>query len=394
VLSWRYDPSAVDWAHSVSLAELTVATARSTIRCDSIGVTLTQELAQADLHAVSPFEPGIRRLRTTAGFEYRDQQDNRVSDAKTLLRIRQLGIPPAWQDVWISPDPRGHVQATGIDRAGRKQYRYHAAWRELRDHEKFDKVIAFGETLPSIREMVTQDLRGNELDHKQVLSCAVRLLDLGAFRIGSDRYAVEDDTHGLTTLLAREVRLDGTTIVFTYVGKEHKHQLQHVVDVDARRVVARLLEHREPDQRLFAFSHCRRWVELHSGDVNHYLREAAGMSASAKEFRTWNATVLGASVLARMEPPVSQRALARALNSAVTAVASYLGNTPAIARRAYVDPRIFERYRAGFAIDSELAQLGTKLDSQPPAARRPVELAVLDLIQARWDSAGVRRLRG
>jgi DNA topoisomerase-1 len=216
-------------------------------------VPLDQKLAEADLRAVSPFGPGIRRLHASSGLEYRDESENLVSDQQTLQRIRKLAIPPAWRDVWISPDPRGHVQATGFDRAGRKQYRYHPAWRELRDREKFDTLVSFGNALPSIREAVNHDLLVDRLDHKRVLGCAVRLLDLGSFRIGSDRYAVEDDTHGLTTLLAREVQLDGDVIVFTYVGKEHRHQLQHVVDPDARRVVGQLLERREPDQRLFAF---------------------------------------------------------------------------------------------------------------------------------------------
>lgn len=356
-------------------------------------MALAQELAEAGLHSVSPFGPGIRRLRASNGFEYRDERDVLVSDADTLQRIKKLSIPPAWKDVWISTDPLGHVQATGVDRAGRKQYRYHVAWRDLRDREKFDKIVCFGERLPTIRDTVNTDLLTGELDHKQVLGCAVRLLDLGSFRIGSDRYALEDDTHGLTTLLSREVQLDGDTIVFTYVGKEHKHQLQHVVDPDARKIVAHLLEHREPDQRLFAFSQRSRWVELHSGDVNHYLREAAGISASAKEYRTWNATVLGASALAGLGPPVSQRGAERAFKSAVNTVAAYLGNTPAIARRAYVDPRIFERYRTGWAIDPELARLGTDLEAQPPASRRPVELAVLDLIQEHWDSSRLQRVK-
>jgi len=253
-------------------------------------MTLARDLAAAGLEVVSPFDPGIRRLRTTGSFEYRDQRDRVIHDEDALQRIKKLAIPPAWRDVWISPNPAGHIQATGFDRAGRKQYRYHAAWRDLRDREKFDATVAFGEALPSMRETVARDLTTHGLDHKQVLSCAVRLLDLGSFRIGSDRYSVEDDTHGLTTLLAREVQLDGDQIVFAYVGKEHKHQLQHVVDEDARRIVADLLKHREPTERLFAFATGEHWVDIHAADVNHYLREAAGMSASAKEFRTWNAT--------------------------------------------------------------------------------------------------------
>jgi DNA topoisomerase-1 len=355
-------------------------------------MALLEDLAAAGLELVSPFAPGIRRLRLPTGFEYRDQRDNKIVDAETLQRVKKLAIPPAWSDVWISSNPVGHIQATGFDRAGRKQYRYHVAWRDLRDREKFDKIVSFGETLPSIRDAVAWDLSSDGLDHKRVLGCAVRLLDLGSFRIGSDRYAVNDETHGLTTLLAREVQLDDNVIVFTYVGKEHKHQLQHVVDPDARRVVAQLLDRREPAQRLFAFADRERWVDVHSGDVNHYLREAAGMSATAKEFRTWNATVLGASALAACDPPGSRRATERAFKTAVTRVAEYLGNTPTVARRSYVDPRVFERYRSGWMIHPDAARLGIDLEAQPPAARRRVENAVLDLIQERWDSPNVLRV--
>jgi DNA topoisomerase IB len=350
-------------------------------------MALASDLAAAGLEVVSPFAPGIRRVRASSGFDYRNQRDGVIRDEETLQRIKKLAIPPAWTDVWISPNPRGHVQATGFDRAGRKQYRYHAAWRDLRDREKFDEIVSFGTTLPLIRHQVARDLGSDRLGHRELLGCAVRLLDLGSFRIGSDRYAVDDDTHGLTTLLAREVTLDGNQIVFRYVGKEHKQHLQHVVDADSRRVVARLLERREPDQRLFAFADRERWVDIHAGDVNHYIREAAGMSASAKEFRTWNATVLTASTLSRADRPLSQRATERAFKSAVTLVAGYLGNTPAIARRSYVDPRVFARYRAGWMIEPEVARLGEDLEARPPATRWPLEEAVLDLIQEHWDSS-------
>jgi DNA topoisomerase IB len=355
-------------------------------------MALADDLAAAGLETVNPFEPGIRRLRGPNGFEYRDEWDHPVVDSSTIQRFKRLAIPPAWRDVWISPNPIGHIQATGFDRAGRKQYRYHSAWRDLRDREKFDAIVSFGETLPSIRHEVSRDLASGGLDHKQVLASAVRLLDLGAFRIGSDRYAVGDDTHGLTTLLAREVQMHSDAIVFTYFGKEHICHVQHVVDADLRKVIAELLRRRAPEQRLFAFVSGTRWVELHSGDVNHYLKESAGIPASAKEFRTWNATVLGASTLAGLEPAVSQRGAERTFRTAVGVVAGYLGNTPTIARRSYVDPRVFERYRSGWMIHPEIARLGADLAAEPPAARRPVELAVLDLIQERWDSSALLRL--
>jgi DNA topoisomerase-1 len=349
-------------------------------------------VAAAGLERVSPFGPGIRRIPRTDGFEYSDEHGDRITDPDTLERIKHLAIPPAWRDVWISPNPLGHIQATGFDRAGRKQYRYHSAWRDERDREKFDEVAAFGETLPLVRDQVESDLASDGLGHMRMLGLAVRLLDLGSFRIGSDRYAVDDDTHGLTTLLAREVRLEGDVIVFDYIGKDHIRQVKHVLDAGAGDIVAQLLQIRDPDQRLFAFSDGKRWVDLHAGDVNHYLKDASGMSSSAKEFRTWNATVLGAAALAGLDPPRSQRATDRALKSAVTTVAHYLGNTPAIARRAYVDPRVFSSYRTGWMIQAHVAQLGIDLEARPPATRRPVELAVLDLIQERWDSANLRRV--
>jgi DNA topoisomerase-1 len=346
----------------------------------------------AGLERVSPFGPGIRRVRRSNTFDYLDESGRRIHDPDTLERIKRLAIPPAWRDVWISPNPLGHIQATGFDAAGRKQYRYHAAWRDTRDREKFDEVATFGQTLPAVRERVEADLASDGLGHARVLGCAVRLLDLGSFRIGCDRYAVADDTHGLTTMLARDVRLEGETIVFDYIGKEHKHQVQHVVDGAAGGIISQLLGVRRPEQRLFAFWDGKRWSDLHAGDVNNYLKEASDMSSSAKEFRTWNATVLAASALAGLEPPRTKRATDKAVTAAATAVAQYLGNTPAIARSSYVDPRVFATYRSGWSIQPQVAQLGIGLEARPPSTRRPVEVAVLDLIHQRWESDNLRRV--
>ena len=344
------------------------------------------------LERVDPFQPGIRRIHRADGVAYVDPGGRRITHRETLERIKRLVIPPAWRDVWISPNPIGHIQATGFDRAGRKQYRYHALWRDLRDRAKFDEVATFGETLPMVRERVDQDLHTDGLCQERVLATAVRLLELGSFRIGCDRYAVTDDTHGLTTMLAGDVRIDGALIVFDYVGKEHKHHVQHVIDAEAGSVVGQLLEVREPAQRLFVFWNGQHWIDLHAGDVNHYLTEASGMSSSAKEFRTWNASVLGASALAGLDPPRSRHAADKALRTAVSTVAQYLGNTPAIARSSYVDPRVFSSYRTGWTIQPEVAELGIGLEARPPATRRPVEVAVLDLIHERWDSHNLRRV--
>jgi DNA topoisomerase I len=350
-----------------------------------------ETLAAAGLELVSPFGAGIRRVRTPRGLEYCDVDGRPVQDPATLERIKKLAIPPAWRDVWISPSPVGHIQATGMDAAGRKQYRYHAAWRDLRDHDKFDEILTFGELLPRIRKNVQDDLGGTGLGHQRVLAGAVRLLDLGAFRIGTDRYAVADDTHGLTTMLTRDVTLHDTAIVFEYVGKEHKRQIQCVVDTEVGRMIRQLLAIRQPDERLFAFNLGNRTVALHAGDVNHYLKQASGMQASAKEFRTWNATVLAAAVLAQVQPPNSTRARQQAVNAAVSAVASYLGNTPAVARRAYVDPRVVQHYVAGWTVQPELAALADGFDLRPPAMRRPLEEAVIDLLHERPDSPGLLR---
>jgi DNA topoisomerase IB len=341
------------------------------------------------IERVSPFEAGIRRVRRPSGFAYFGPDGRRITDAQTLERIKRLAIPPAWQDVWISPNPLGHIQATGFDAAGRKQYRYHTAWRDARDREKFDAVATFGQTLPAVRDQVDADLATDGLGHRRILGCAVRLLDLGSFRIGSERYAIQDDTHGLTTMPSCDVRLDGEMIVFDYIGKEHKHQVQHVLDRVAGDIVHQLLQVRRPEERLFAFWNGSRYVDLHAGDVNHYLKEASGMSSSAKEFRTWNATVLGAAALAGLDPPPSKRALDRALRAAATTVAEYLGNTPAVARSSYVDPRVFDHYRGGWTIHPEVAPLGIGLEARPPASRRAVETAVLDLLQGRWDSSAL-----
>jgi DNA topoisomerase IB len=349
-------------------------------------------LSLCGLVHVSPFGPGFRRVPAPGGVQYFDADGRRISDVDTLERIRRLAIPPAWRDVWIAPDPLAHIQATGFDKAGRKQYRYHPAWRDLRDDAKFQEVTTFGERLPAVRKRVETDLSTEGLGHARVLGCAVRLLDLGSFRIGCERYAVQDDTHGLTTMLSRDVRLEGDQVIFDYVGKAHKHQVQHVVDAEARGVVSRLLSSRAPEQPLFAFRSGDHWVGLHAGDVNNYLKEASGMSSSAKEFRTWNATVLGAAALAGSEPPHSGRAATRAMTSATKVVAQYLGNTPAIARHSYVDPRVFDTYRQGWIILPRLAELGIGLEARPPSARRPVEVAVLDLIRQQWDSHNLRNV--
>jgi len=340
--------------------------------------------------------PGITRLRRGRGFQYLDSDGRAVTDEATVDRIRALAIPPAWTDVWICADPLGHIQATGVDGAGRKQYRYHDAWRRRRDAAKFDAMVAFARALPALRRRVRDDLRGDALDRVRVLACAVRLLDVGFFRIGSDDYARENETYGLTTLRRDHVRFDGEVLVFDYPAKHGRRRLQQVLDDDAGEVVRRLKRRRGGGPELLAYKEGRRWVDVKADDVNAYLKDAAGGDFSAKDFRTWNATALMAVELAvraeRAGPRASRR---RIVAAAVRAVAEFLGNTPAVARRSYVDPRVVDRFEGGLTIAEALAA-PAELEPDEPAEERPVDgrvrRAVLDLIAGDDEAPGVERL--
>jgi DNA topoisomerase-1 len=310
-----------------------------------------------------------------------------------LERIAELAIPPAWREVWICMDPLGHLQATGLDAAGRKQYLYHERWRVHRDRLKFDSMVAFGEALPRLRRRVTRDMRagggsradvsGNrrELSRGRVLACAVRLLDLGFFRIGSEDYAERNASYGLTTMRREHVTIHEEELVFDFPAKSGQRRVQAITDGDARELIATLKRRRSGSQ-LLAYRDARRWVEIDADDVNAYIKEHTGGDFSAKDFRTWNATVLAAVALASTEERRAGRSAGdRHVAQAVKTVAAYLGNTPAVARASYVDPRIVDRYQAGVTIAPALEEL-------PPAGpdlgdvrvRSHVEAAVLDLL--------------
>ena len=243
--------------------------------------------------------PGIVRRRRGKGFEYRDADGNAIDDPEDLQRIRELGIPPAWKDVWICPSPLGHLQATGIDAAGRKQYLYHQRWRERRDAEKFDDMARFARALPRLRDRVTADLDGAGLDRERVLACAVRLLDRGFFRIGSEQYTVQNESYGLATMRKRHVRLasDGE-MVFDYPAKSGQRRIQAVVDPQASEIVATLKRRRGGSEELLAFKEGRRWRDVRSEDINAYIKDATAEAFSAKDFRTRTATALAAVALA------------------------------------------------------------------------------------------------
>jgi DNA topoisomerase-1 len=323
--------------------------------------------------------PGLRRRRRGRGFEYLDENGERLEDPEVLERIAELAIPPAWQDVWICPYPGGHLQATGIDAAGRKQYLYHPRWRARRDQEKFDEMLDFAQSLPDLREQVATDLERADFGRDHVLACAVRLLDRGFFRIGSEEYAVDNESYGLATIHKRHVQLHGDVITFDYPAKSGQRRVQSVVDPEVAPVVERLKRRRGGGPQLLAYRAGRRWADVRSGDINDYLKDATGQDFSAKDFRTWNATVLAAIALAVAGPAAgSKTGRKRAISRAVKEVAQYLGNTPTVARSSYIDPRVFERYEEGLTIGGALTQMGETLEET--AIQGPIEDAVVDLI--------------
>lgn len=331
------------------------------------------------LRRSNPSGPGYARRRCGKGFVYLDDAGERITDAEVVARITALVIPPAWREVWISPDPFGHIQATGLDEAGRKQYLYHPRWRERRDQEKFDDMVRFARALPALREVVEHDLALGDLSREQVLACAARLLDRGFFRIGSEVYAVTNETYGLATMHKRHVAVDGETIVFDYIAKESKRRVQAVIDPDVAELVGVLKRRRGGGEELLAYKREGRWCDVKSQDINAYLKAATGLDVSAKDFRTWGATVLAAVGLAVTVPAqLSRTARKRAIVRAVKEVAFYLGNTPAVARNSYIDPRVFDRYRDGETIAVELDL--TPDERGATAIQGPVEEAVLALL--------------
>jgi len=324
--------------------------------------------------------PGIRRRKRGKGFEYLDSDGRRVTEPSVVERIQELAIPPAWEEVWICPYPMGHIQATGIDAAGRKQYRYHDKWRERRDAEKFEEMIDFARALPRLRERVAKDLRKRGMPREKVLAAAMRLLDRGFFRIGSENYAEENDTYGIATMRKRHVKISGDTVTFDYEAKGGQRRVQAIGDPELAKVARTLKERRGGGQELLAYKVGERWVDVKSVDINAYLKQATGGDFSAKDFRTWSGTVLAAVALAVAGMAASSKtSRKRAKTRAVKEVARYLGNTPAVCRASYIDPRVFDRFDGGLTIGGALPELVE--DTAPwPVVQRAVEEAVLDLI--------------
>jgi len=317
--------------------------------------------------------PGYGRRRSGKGFVYQDADGRRLTDAATVARIKALVIPPAWTDVWISPDERGHIQATGVDAAGRKQYLYHPVWRTSRDEAKFEHALEVAEKLPEIRERLCADLSGRGLTRARVLAAVVRLLDVGMFRVGGAQYAdrAQDPSYGLSTLRPEHVRTSGRCVLLEFTGKSGVEHTHTVDDGEVCEVLRNLRRRRKGEKRLFAYwdGAARRWRDVHADDVNDYLREISGEQMSAKDFRTWHGTVKAAEVLAAEGPQPTTTARRKVVSHAMKEVADLLGNTPTVARNAYVDPRLVEQYEQGNVADID-----------PDAPREQAEEEVLELL--------------
>ncbi len=342
---------------------------------------MAPRLRRADCSA-----PGIGRRRTGRGFVYLEPSGTRITDPEIIDRARALVIPPAWTDVWICVDPRGHIQATGADARGRRQYRYHDLWRLRRDREKFDHMLDFAQALPKLRHAACEHLAIEAMSQERVLACAARLLDLGFFRIGTEGYAEENQTYGLATIHKRHVQLEPpSTVNFDYMAKGGKRRLQSVVDPDVYAVVEALKRRRGGKAELLAWRRGRSWVDIRSTDINGYIKEVTGGDFSAKDFRTWNATVFAAVALAVSARVTSSSGRKRAVARAMKEVAHYLGNTPAVCRSSYVDPRVVDRYLGGATIASALEVAMVEAPADPAQAgtlltQGPIEEAVLDLL--------------
>jgi len=328
------------------------------------------------LRRTFPDQPGWTRRRSGSGFTYLDESGNRL-DADQVQRCKDLVIPPAWKDVWITPHPNGHLQAVGTDDAGRRQYLYHPQWRSSRDAAKFDRILGFGKALSKARERVLTDIGAEGMSQERACAVAVRLLDLGYFRIGNDVYTDTNGSFGLTTMLKEHVARHRGGLRFCFTGKSG---VEHCIDIDDPAAVSALdvmRRRRGGGDELLAWKDGRTWRDLSSADVNDYIRGCFGIEATAKDFRTWHATVIAASVLAETDEPGKTKASRkRAVSSAMKEVSEFLGNTPTLARTAYVDPRVVEAYERGRTI-----KVRGSYDTDD-ARQAALERAVLKLLAA------------
>jgi DNA topoisomerase-1 len=347
----------------------------------------------AGLRYVDDTKPGITRKRKGKGFVF-VHPSGKVLAGKRLeyhdeyLRILSLAIPPAWTDVWICPDPRGHIQATGRDARGRKQYRYHPKWRETRDGNKYEKMIAFAQALPGIRKRVAQDLARPGLPREKVVAAVVRLLETTLIRVGNDEYARQNESFGLTTMRDKHVEVNGSQIEFEFNGKSG---VKHEIDLEDPRL-AKIVQNCQdlPGFELFQYLDDNDNVcDVGSADVNEYLRDITGQDFTAKDFRTWAGTVLAATALREFESFRSQRQANKNIVAAVESVAKKLGNTKAVCRKCYIHPAILDSYLEGSLVQTLKKRVERKL-SRSLHSLRPEEAAVLGLLQQRLAQAAHR----
>lgn len=332
--------------------------------------------AGADLTYVHDTDPGIRRRRAGGGFYFVGPGGERLNDPDALSRIRSLAIPPAWTDVWISPDPNGHIQATGRDARGRKQYRYHPGWMTCRDEAKFSSLVPFAESLPRLRDRIDGDLRRRGLPRERVIASVVWLLDRTLIRVGNEIYTRQNKSFGLTTLRERHVEVEGAQMRFSFIGKSGKEWRLKLTDRRIAGIVQRIEE--LPGQHLFKYlDEDGGSRAVHSQDVNLYIQEAIGTGFSSKHFRTWGATTHAAMLLAYTERPDAKAAQKHVLNELVDAVAAKLNNTRTVCRRCYIHPQVISAWEEG-SLAGEVAELRRRF-------RRPLKgLADDESITLRW----------
>jgi DNA topoisomerase-1 len=340
---------------------------------------------EAGLRYVTDEKPGLRRRRSGNGFRYLRPDGSTVRDEPTLRRVRSLVIPPAWTDVWISTDPRGHIQATGRDARGRKQYRYHPRWRTVRDETKYERMLAFGEALPAIRARVDADLARPGLPREKVLATVVALLESTLIRVGNEEYARENRSYGLTTLRNRHVDVNGAELRFEFKGKGGKQHRVSLHDRRLARVIRRLQD--LPGQEIFQYvDEDGNRHSVDSEDVNGYLREITGQDLSAKDFRTWAGTVLCAVALRKLDGCSRENEAKQNVAQVITSVAQQLGNTPAVCRACYVHPAVIEAYFESNGRSPFAEVLGQRLEAADESAGATLsddEAAVMHLLRRR-----------
>lgn len=311
--------------------------------------------------------PGLHRRRRGRGFSYHDDAGVSVADPATLRRIEELVIPPAWRKVWICPHPNGHIQAVGTDAAGRRQYLYHSQWQEERAEEKFDRVLELSAGLADWRTAIAGDLRRRGLNRDRVLALGLRLLDLGYFRAGGDQYAEENNSFGIATLLRDHVTLHADAVEFDYPAKSGVRRTLLVEDPAVVRAVRSLQRNRRNGDRLLAYRNSSDWIEVHAEDLNVRFKEMVGDDYTVKDLRTWHGTVLAAEAFVDADPPVDDKVIKRVETAVMREVAEALGNTPAVARSAYVDPRVVDAYREGLTIGATVRRAARVRDDKRQA---------------------------